>query len=481
MFTKEYSYGGSELYKNLLRITKFKRIVFGYFIFDEHDFYGKNENSSIINVMIFLYDEEDNIVGVNYRGIFYYYVYDTQGNVISIYDEYGTTSMSYQYDAWGRIRTIYDSGCPLYNVNPITYRGYYYDNDLGLYYLQSRYYNPELCRFISADSFDYINTSNLFSSNAYVYCWNNPIAFDDIEGTTPQISIDLQKVVAFFKNANENALQKFSEHIDKLQNKFNAFAEKAKYYLLNPDELINNTLSKLFGREVKLKFWFIEALRKYAENNAKNDSESSESNETQETNNLSETYTNTYAVRSETYKSAPAKSEKTDNWFTAVLKGLVLGIEIDGITDFFEAIIKTINKSFDFNKWYMGLKVSFRNYLDELMMSFVTTMNTIFSGLSEDLLNDLYEHINDYTKGEIINYIFGEFFSSILDIFDLFNLINQNFDGTQSIDYSFVSTFADIITAIICIFVPYAAFAAEEIKKFIKDSLKNIENGNFWG
>lgn len=183
MFTKEYSYGGSELYKNLLRITKFKRIVFGYFIFDEHDFYGKNENSSIINVMIFLYDEEDNIVGVNYRGIFYYYVYDTQGNVISIYDEYGRSSMSYQYDAWGRIRTIYDSGCPLYNVNPITYRGYYYDNDLGLYYLQSRYYNPELCRFISADGFDYINSYDYFGINAYIYCCNNPVYYNDPNGT----------------------------------------------------------------------------------------------------------------------------------------------------------------------------------------------------------------------------------------------------------------------------------------------------------
>lgn len=184
MFTKEYSYGGSELYKNLLRITKFKRIVFGYFIFDEHDFYGKNENSSIINVMIFLYDEEDNIVGVNYRGIFYYYVYDTQGNVISIYDEYGTSSMSYQYDAWGRIRTIYDSGCPLYNVNPITYRGYYYDNDLGLYYLQSRYYNPELCRFISADSFKFISNKTKLNVNAYLYCINNPVNYIDPFGNS---------------------------------------------------------------------------------------------------------------------------------------------------------------------------------------------------------------------------------------------------------------------------------------------------------
>lgn len=184
MFTKEYSYGGSELYKNLLRITKFKRIVFGYFIFDEHDFYGKNENSSIINVMIFLYDEEDNIVGVNYRGIFYYYVYDTQGNVISIYDEYGTSSMSYQYDAWGRIRTIYDSGCPLYNVNPITYRGYYYDNDLGLYYLQSRYYEPGFGRFINADDprIALESKEETDGTNLFAYCCNDPVNNVDYTG-----------------------------------------------------------------------------------------------------------------------------------------------------------------------------------------------------------------------------------------------------------------------------------------------------------
>ncbi len=67
-------------------------------------------------------------------------------------------------------------------INPLRYRGYYYDNETGYYYLQSRYYDPELCRFISADSFDYIDADTPMSVNAYAYCENNPINFSDSTG-----------------------------------------------------------------------------------------------------------------------------------------------------------------------------------------------------------------------------------------------------------------------------------------------------------
>ncbi len=67
-------------------------------------------------------------------------------------------------------------------TNPLRYRGYYYDNETGYYYLQSRYYDPDLGRFISADDFNYLNTNNKLSINAYIYCNNNPISKYDSAG-----------------------------------------------------------------------------------------------------------------------------------------------------------------------------------------------------------------------------------------------------------------------------------------------------------
>ena len=67
-------------------------------------------------------------------------------------------------------------------MNPLRYRGYYYDNETGYYYLQSRYYDPGLGRFISADDFSYIDASGKFSINAYAYCANNPLIYSDPTG-----------------------------------------------------------------------------------------------------------------------------------------------------------------------------------------------------------------------------------------------------------------------------------------------------------
>lgn len=75
----------------------------------------------------------------------------------------------------------------LAELNPLRYRGYYYDSETGLYYLQSRYYNPELGRFISSDSFDYIDADGKFTINAYAYCNNNPLLYSDSCGYYPTL------------------------------------------------------------------------------------------------------------------------------------------------------------------------------------------------------------------------------------------------------------------------------------------------------
>ena len=97
--------------------------------------------------MDFLYDESGSPYSFIYNGTQYYYVKNLQGDVMRIVDTSGTVVANYFYDAWGKVTSSGSIG----QINPIRYRGYYYDTDTGFYYLQSRYYDPVVKRFISAD------------------------------------------------------------------------------------------------------------------------------------------------------------------------------------------------------------------------------------------------------------------------------------------------------------------------------------------
>ena len=86
---------------------------------------------------------------------------------------------SYTYDPWGKI--ISSSGT-LADINPLRYRGYYYDAETGFYYLQSRYYDPEIGRFINADSYASTDETGLLSTNMFAYCENDPVNRSDPSG-----------------------------------------------------------------------------------------------------------------------------------------------------------------------------------------------------------------------------------------------------------------------------------------------------------
>ena len=74
-------------------------------------------------------------------------------------------------------------------ANPIRYRGYYYDTDIGLYYLNARYYSPELRRFISPDDTSYLDPENANGLNLYAYCYNDPVYYADPSGNGPITAI----------------------------------------------------------------------------------------------------------------------------------------------------------------------------------------------------------------------------------------------------------------------------------------------------
>jgi len=136
-------------------------------------------------------------VSVNYNGTEYFYLKNVQGDITGLTDTSGNVVVEYTYDAWGNPLTTTGSlANTLGQTNPLRYRGYVYDTETGLYYLQSRYYDPEVGRFINADSAISGPGGDLLGYNMFAYCFNNPAnAFDD-NGNWPKWLETTAKITA---------------------------------------------------------------------------------------------------------------------------------------------------------------------------------------------------------------------------------------------------------------------------------------------
>ena len=153
------------------------------------------------NALEFVYDDSSQPFAVIYKhgsaAELYYYLVNAQGDVAAILDSSGTMVAFYDYDAWGNC-TVYNSSAKVLtdptsiaNINPLRYRGYYYDAETGFYYLQSRYYDPAICRFINADTFATTDANGFLSANMFAYCENNPIMRVDVDGGVWETVFDI--------------------------------------------------------------------------------------------------------------------------------------------------------------------------------------------------------------------------------------------------------------------------------------------------
>jgi RHS repeat-associated protein len=144
--------------------------------------------------LLFHYDYDGTLIGFTgdlnindgFGGADYFYIRNQQGDITMIVDDQGTVLVEYRYDAYGNRTIVFDytSGI-LSTYNPYTYKGYRYDQEIGLYYLNSRYYNPAIGRFLNSDGI-LGQTGNVLSTNMYAYCVNNPVMYSDITGFAPE-------------------------------------------------------------------------------------------------------------------------------------------------------------------------------------------------------------------------------------------------------------------------------------------------------
>ena len=143
------------------------------------------------NTLIPLYNNEDEVCGIKYNGTAYYFLKNLQGDVISITDSRSRCVAEYTYDAWGACKGISDTTVEkIASINPFRYRSYYYDSETGLYYLQSRYYDPAVGRFVNADDVTFLNLGNsVLSYNFFANCDNDPINYIDDTGNKKKKSV----------------------------------------------------------------------------------------------------------------------------------------------------------------------------------------------------------------------------------------------------------------------------------------------------
>ena len=158
----------------------------------------------------FTYDEQGRPYSMTYNGTKYYYVLNLQGDVVAITNASGSIEAEYEYDAWGYIRSVEDVN-GIGAVNPLRYRGYYYDEETGFYYVSSRYYDPEVGRFISADGAISGVGGDIRGYNLYSYCFNNPVNMSDPDGNWP-------KWVSKIGNAVKNTVKTVVKAVKKAAN-----------------------------------------------------------------------------------------------------------------------------------------------------------------------------------------------------------------------------------------------------------------------
>ena len=158
-------------------------------------------------ILDYFYDANGHAIALRYRSgpnadwAYYYYDYNSRGDIVGLYAENGAPECTYTYDAWGKLLSVKNpagtemtSATYIGNLQSLKYRGYVYDNETGLYYLQSRYYDPVTRRFINADELLSTGTGVL-GYNMFSYCNNAPIILKDSDGHFWETILDIASLV----------------------------------------------------------------------------------------------------------------------------------------------------------------------------------------------------------------------------------------------------------------------------------------------
>lgn len=166
---------------NGIRTSKVRNGIEYKYIYDGNNLIAEQHIQGSNSEWIYYLYGVDGVTGFRYNDTTYLYRKNVQGDVTHIYTESGEQVAHYAYDAWGNVQILQER-YEIATINPFRYRSYYFDEESKFYYLQTRYYDPALGRFISADSIEYLDPETIGGLNLYAYCGNNPVMDVDPEG-----------------------------------------------------------------------------------------------------------------------------------------------------------------------------------------------------------------------------------------------------------------------------------------------------------
>ena len=184
------------------------------------------------NTVWYYYDCNGTREALEYGGQVYYYLYNAQGDVMALYDNDLNIVTEYTYDSWGKLLSVTGSlASTVGQANPFRYRGYYYDSETELYYLNSRYYDPETGRFINADGYVSGPEKVIQGYNLFVFCDNNPVNKVDDSGNWPKW---IKNVVNKVSTAVKKVVSKIKSHLKKGKNTLPAINHVNKSHVTEP-------------------------------------------------------------------------------------------------------------------------------------------------------------------------------------------------------------------------------------------------------
>ena len=327
-----------------------------------------------------------------------------------------------------------------------------------------------------------------------MYCWNCPVAFEDSEGTTPQLSINLNDILSFVKTASENIKNGLTAEYNKITKLFsnwsnalkircNEFIDKLEYALNYPDAVINQALSavsnKLFNKDVNVRFRLIEFLRSRIDFRFNLQDLKVETDNVNSDNSEASTFSAKIFI---------ADDEKTDNWLEAALKTLVLAFQLDNLTRIFEQIIQVINPSFNFNNWFDSISELNKNIFTEISLFTNMVFNRIINELTGLIDISTLEKIDEELFIKLAKGIIKLFYEPGPDILDMWLNFSEvgigysdgTYYGLQGVCV-FVLNAAMFVIGIITGGNPTTAGIYMMVANIIMDTKIDFDNGHFWG
>lgn len=425
-FSASYTYdsNGDRISKYTNGVTT-KFDIFNGKILEQHD---KN------NILHFQYSDET-LVGFILNHVQYYYVTNLNRDIVAITDANGNLVAKYTYDVWGNVLDIEpfekdnEEQLNVARLNPFRYRGYYYDNESGLYYCNSRYYSPELCRFITPLDYSSIDSSNKYTLNRYAYCYNSPIVHKSYENSfkatvSNETNHILKNCLDEIKSVNDVLKDVAQAEKEKLKEKSNTLVKrthklyanfKSKYdksidkleqFINYPDVALSTLLSKMFNKDINIRFRLINLLREKA--NLKIDLSALK--------NILKLDSNKPRLQSTDVKKLKSVS-LSNNIIMPVLQGLIAAIELNWVNDvlkfFGSSLNKLAKKSFETVKQTSLLVITTLNVVyDYLINSFSLDALNIFDSLILGKGEKMaLESFNDLINAKGVTKGFGAFVS----------------------------------------------------------------------